>query len=124
MYNTGSHTQYDIEYHIVWTTKYRYKVLKGNVAERLRELIRQGCEARNITIIRGSIGKEHVHLLISSPPNMAPSQIIQYLKGRSSKLLQGEFKELKRILLIFFILYKEIIKKTKGKLHDTGIKVV
>ena len=94
--NTGSHTQYDIEYHIVWTTKYRYKVLKGNVAERLRELIRQGCEARNITIIRGSIGKEHVHLLISSPPNMAPSQIIQYLKGRSSKLLQGEFKELKR----------------------------
>ena len=96
MYKTGSHTQYDIEYHIVWTTKYRYKVLKGNVAERLRELIRQGCEARNITIIRGSIGKEHVHLLISSPPNMAPSQIIQYLKGRSSKLLQGEFKELKR----------------------------
>lgn len=96
MYKTGSHTQYDIEYHIVWTTKYRYKVLKGNVAERLRELIRQGCEARNITIIRGSIGKEHVHLLISSPPNIAPSQIIQYLKGRSSKLLQGEFKELKR----------------------------
>ena len=96
MYNIGSHTQYDIEYHIVWTTKYRYKVLKGNVAERLRELIRQGCEVRNITIIRRSIGKEHVHLLISSPPNMAPSQIIQYLKGRSSKLLQGEFKELKR----------------------------
>ena len=96
MYNIGSYTQYDIEYHIGWTTKYRYKVLKGNVAERLRKLIRQGCEARNITIIRGSIGKEHVHLLISSPSNIAPSQIIQYLKGRSSKLLQGEFKELKR----------------------------
>lgn len=96
MYNIGSQTQYDIEYHIVWTTKYRYKVLNGKVAERLRELIRQGCEARGITIIRGSIWREHVHLLLSCPPNLAPSQIVQYLKGRSSKLLQGEFKELKR----------------------------
>ena len=43
IYKIGSHTQYDIEYHIVWPTKYRYKVLKGNVSERLRELIRQGC---------------------------------------------------------------------------------
>lgn len=94
MNSISSHTQYDIEYHIVWTTKYR--VLNGKVAERLRELIRQGCEAMNITIIQGSIGKEHVHLLVLSPPNISPSQIIQYLKGRSSKLLQGEFKELKK----------------------------
>jgi putative transposase len=64
----GSHTVYDIEYHVVWTTKYRYKVLRGKIAVRLRELIRQGCEARNIKIVRGSIGKEHVHLLISCPP--------------------------------------------------------
>lgn len=43
----GSHTVYDIQYHVVRTTKYRYKVLQGRVAERLRILIRQGCEARN-----------------------------------------------------------------------------
>jgi putative transposase len=92
----GSHTRYDIEYHIVWTTKYRYKVLQGAVAERLRELIRQGCEARNIKIIRGSIGKEHVHLLVSCPPTIAPSKLLQYLKGRSSKMLQEEFQELKK----------------------------
>ena len=58
MNRKGSHTQYDIQYHIVWTTKYRYKVLKGKVAERLRELICQGCEARGITIIQGTVGKE------------------------------------------------------------------
>ena len=54
MYRQGSHTQYDIQYHLVWTTKYRYKVLNGKVAERARELIRQGCEAKGITIIQGS----------------------------------------------------------------------
>ena len=60
-YNKGSHTVYDIKYHVIWVTKYRYKVLNKQIAARLRELIRQGCEARQITIIRGSIGKDHVH---------------------------------------------------------------
>ena len=96
MMRKGSHTQYDIQYHLVWTTKYRYKVLNGKVAERARELIRQGCEARGITIIQGSIGSEHIHLLISCPPSLSVSQIAQYLKGRSSRLLQEEFQFLKK----------------------------
>ena len=92
----GSHTQYDIKYHIVWITKYRYKVLNGKIAYRLRELLRQGCEARRITIIKGSISKEHVHMLVSCPPNISVSDMMQYLKGRSSKILQEEFPELKK----------------------------
>ena len=99
MRRKGSHTQYDIEYHIVWTTKYRYKILKGKVAERARELIRQGCEARGITIIRGAVGKEHIDILISCPPSLSPAQIVKYLKGRSSRLLQEEFKELRKRIL-------------------------
>jgi putative transposase len=95
-FRKGSHVVYDIEYHVVWTTKYRYKILSGHVALRLRELIRQGCEARGIKIVRGSVGKDHVHLLISSPPRLSPSKIMQYLKGRSSKMLQDEFPELKK----------------------------
>ena len=47
----GSHVQYDIEYHIVWTTKYRYKVLVGKIAERARELIRQSCNSMEVTIM-------------------------------------------------------------------------
>lgn len=95
-YNKGSHTEYSINYHIVWVTKYRYKVLNKQISFRLRELIRQGCEARNITIIRGSIGKDHVHMLIGCSRNIAPSKIVQYLKGRSSRLIQDEFPELKK----------------------------
>ena len=95
-YNKGNHTVYDIKYHVIWVTKYRYKVLYKPIASRLRELIRQGYETRNITIVRGSIGKDHVHMLIGCSPNIAPSKIVQYLKGRSSRLIQDEFSELKK----------------------------
>ena len=92
----GAHTQYDIKYHIIWITKYSYKVLSGKIAYRLRELLRQGCEARNIIIVKGSISKDHVHMLVSCPPNISVSDMMQYLKGRSSKKLQEEFPELKK----------------------------
>ena len=95
-FKRGSHTVYDIQYHIIWCTKYRYKMLKGKISERLRELIRQGCETMGITIIRGNIRNDHVHLLISCSPSYAPSKIMQHLKGRSSRLLQDEFPEIKK----------------------------
>ena len=95
-YRSSSHTVYDIKYHFVWITKYRYKILRGKVAFRLRELLQQGCDVRNIKILKGSIGTEHVHMLLSCPADLSPSEIMQYLKGRSSKLLQDEFPELRK----------------------------
>ena len=90
----GGHTQYDIQYHIVWTTKYRYKVLVGKIAERMRELIRQSCEVRNVKIISGNVGKNHIHLLVSVPPHLSARKLVQYMKGYSSRKLQMEYKEL------------------------------
>ena len=95
-YRRGSHTVYDIKYHTIWITKYRYQVLKGEIAQRLRELLKQGCEARGINILEGAVSKDHVHMLISCPTNISPSEIAQYLKGRSSRLIQDEFPELKK----------------------------
>ncbi len=92
----GSHTVYSLEYHVVWTTKYRYKVLQGEIAKRMRMVLIQGCEAHGITIVRGSVGKDHVHMLISCPPTLAPSKIMQLLKGRSSRIIQEEFEELRK----------------------------
>ena len=83
----SAHVQYDIEYHVVWTTKYRYKVLNGKVAERARYLIRQCCNSMNVTIIKGSIGKEHIHLLVSCPPSLSISKLLQQLKEKSSRML-------------------------------------
>jgi putative transposase len=95
-YRKGSHTVYDIKYHVVWATKYRYKIIKGDIAIRLRELLKQGCEAERIVIIKGNISPDHVHMLISCPTNMSPAKIVQYLKGRSSRLIQNEFPKLKK----------------------------
>ncbi|MGW6301047.1 IS200/IS605 family transposase [Peribacillus butanolivorans] len=96
MAKKSSHAVYDIKYHVIWVTKYRYKVMRGPIAVRVRKLIRQWCEARGITIMQESVGKDHIHLLLSCPPSLAPSKILQYLKGRSSRLLQDEFPELKK----------------------------
>jgi putative transposase len=81
---------HDILHHFVWLTKCRCKVLSGHIAHRLRELLAQGCEARGITLIEGAVGKEHVHMLVSSPTNLAPSIIAKYLRGRPSRLMQDE----------------------------------
>lgn len=95
-YRKGSHTVYDIKYHFVWITKYRYPVLRGEVALRARELLRQGCEANNIRILKGSVGKDHIHMLLSCPTTMSPSEIVQKLKGRTSRLLQEELTALRK----------------------------
>jgi putative transposase len=95
-YRTGSHTIYDIKYHIVWVTKYRYEILSKAIIDRLIELLLQGCASIGVTVIKGGAGKDHVHMLISCPTHIAPSKIVQYLKGRSSKLIQDEFPELKK----------------------------
>lgn len=95
-YRKGAHTVYDIQYHFVWATKYRYHILQGDVALRARELIRQTCEAREIMILGGHVSKDHVHLHVSCPPNLSPSKIVQYIKGRSSRLIQKEFPHLQK----------------------------
>ena len=95
-YRYGSHTVYNIEYHFVWVTKYRYQVLKGDVALRVRELVRQTCEAFEINILSGVVSAEHVHIMVSAPPNMAPSEIMRRIKGRSARKLFEEFPALKK----------------------------
>ena len=95
-YRRGAHAVYDIKYHLVWITKYRYKVLRGRVAERTRDLIRQSCQAREVVVIRGAVSPDHVHVLVSAPPQLAPSKLVQYVKGRSSRRLQDEFGELRK----------------------------
>jgi putative transposase len=95
-YRKGSHTVYDIKYHIVWITKYRKAVLRGEIGIRLRELIRQTCEVQEVYIEKGHIALDHVHLLLSVPPNIAVSDLVQRLKGRSSRKMLDEFGELRR----------------------------
>ena len=87
-YRHAGHAVTDLKYHMVWITKYRYHVLRGDVAERARELIRQICAAREVTIIRRAGSPDHIHMLVAAPPQISPSKLMQFIKGRSSRLLQ------------------------------------
>ena len=95
-YRTSAHTRFDIKYHFVWTTKYRKAVLTGPVGLRLRELVREVCRTNDIEILQGHVGRDHVHILVSAPPNMSASKIMQYVKGKSSRKLMMEFRHLNK----------------------------
>ena len=95
-YRQGSHTKYKIECHFVGATKYRYQLLQGDLAERVRELVRQTCEMFEIQILRGVVSKDHVHILVSAPPTISPSEIMRRIKGRSSRKIFEEFPHIKK----------------------------
>ena len=95
-YRKGAHTVYDLKYHLVCVTKYRYDVMRGEIAIRARDLIRQVCMAREITILKGHVSHDHVHLFVSCPPDISVSKMAQYIKGKSSRLLQQEYPTLRK----------------------------
>ena len=95
-YRRSSHSTYDIKYHIVWITKYRKPVLRGEIADRARELIREICKAMDVEIVRGHISRDHVHLFVSVPPHIPVSKLVQSLKGKTSRKLMMESKSLNR----------------------------
>jgi putative transposase len=95
-YRNSSHTVYDLKYHIVWITKYRKPVLRGEIAERVRDLIREICKSRDVEIIKGHVSRNHVHIFVSVPPHISVSQLVQSLKGKSSRKMLMEYKSLSR----------------------------
>lgn len=90
-YKRGSHTVWDCKYHLVWTTKYRYQVLAGDVGQRCRELLREIARSQEMVIYAGSINRDHVHMLIGIPPHISVSRAVQYMKGKSSHKLLSEY---------------------------------
>ena len=95
-YSEAAHTRFYHRYHVVWVTKYRFKVLQGTMRERLREIIRQTCVELGVHIVRGVLARDHVHVFLSIPPKLSLSYVMQRIKGRSSRRIQMEFPELRK----------------------------
>ncbi len=93
-FRKGSHTVSWLSVHIVWVTKYRYHVLKGDVQIRCRDLLIQICNSENVKILKGVVSKDHVHMHIEYPPSLSISNLVKRLKGRTSIMLQKEYPEL------------------------------
>ena len=92
----GNHTITRLTVHLVWVTKYRYQVLKGEIQKRCREPIMQICDGEDVRILQGAVSKDHVHMHIEYPPSKSISELVKRLKGRTSRLLQQEFPELQK----------------------------
>ena len=90
----SGHTVSILTAHIVWVTKYRYQVLKGDIQVRCRDLIKQICDVEDVRILKGVISKDHVHIHIEYRPSQNISDLVKRLKGRTSRKLQEEYPEL------------------------------
>ena len=91
----AAHSVYSLHYHFVFTTKYRKPVLGGDVGRSLRDLIREICQTHDIEILQGHVRPEHVHLLLSVPPHLSPSRVMQAIKGKTSHHLLQDRRRLR-----------------------------
>ena len=78
-------------------TKYRKKILKGELAKRVRDLIREVCKVNEVEIIKGHVSVDHVRLFVSVPPHISVSKLMQYIKGKSSRKIMSEFKTVSKM---------------------------
>lgn len=92
----NGHTFSRLTVHIVWSTKYRYPVLRGDIQKKCRRLLIQVCDAEGVNILKGVVSKDHVHMHIEYRPSQDISSLVKKLKGRSSRRLQEEFPKLNK----------------------------
>ena len=95
-YRKSSHAVYSLHYHFVFIPKYRRPVLRGDIATRLRDLVREICHSCGIVIMKGHVRPDHVHLLLDVPPTMSPSRVMQAIKGKTSHHLLRDFRQLRQ----------------------------
>ena len=94
-YKSNRNMVYSCKYHIVWCPKYRRKVLVGDIAIRLKEIIRQVAKEMQVEIIEMEVVEDHIHLLCEIDPQLGVNKFVKTVKGRSSKILRSEFPHLK-----------------------------
>ena len=122
MYWTGAHTKHRIMYHIVWIPKYRKRILKGRLSQRLKELFEECASMNRWKIEELNIQVDHVHILIRLRPNISVSKAVQLLKGGSSKKIREEFPELKEFLWGNSFWADGFFAETCGKLNEAAIR--
>ncbi|WP_419901640.1 IS200/IS605 family transposase [Kiloniella sp.] len=95
-YTASGHAVFHNRYHLVWITKYRYRVLTREMRLRIREITRQICAQLGVTIVKGVLSDNHVHMFVEIPPRLSVSDFLQKVKGCTSRKIQQEFPELRK----------------------------
>ena len=85
--NSLSHTSWNCKYHIVFAPKYRRQIIYGRIKEDIGKILRDLLTRKNINIIEAELCPDHIHMLIEIPPKYSVSDIMGYLKGKSSLII-------------------------------------
>lgn len=93
--NSLSHTKWICKYHIVFTPKYRRKIIYNQYRESLREIIKLLCKYKGVEILEGHLMPDHVHLVLSIPPKLSVSAFMGYLKGKNALMMFERHANLK-----------------------------
>lgn len=94
-HNSLSHTKWLCKYHIVFTPKYRRKIIYNQYRESIKEIIKSFCKYKGVEIIEGHLMSDHVHMLVSILPKYSVSSIMGYLKGKSALMIFDKHANLK-----------------------------
>ena len=95
-YRRQSHTVYDCRYHIVFVTKYRFKIIDKEIEIALKWIIKEVCDWKETEIIEGAVREEHIHLYLQIPPKYSISDVIKWIKGKSAERLLRKFPKLSK----------------------------
>ena len=117
----SAHTVYSLHYHFVFITKYRKPVLRGDVGSETRDLIREICRSHDIEILKGFVKPDHVHLLVSAPPHLSPSRMMQAIKGKTSHHLLQDHRRLRAEFWGRHLWARGYFVATSGNVTDEAI---
>lgn len=89
-----SHSRHKCQYHVVFISKYRKRIIYGKLKADVREIIKRLCDYRNIEIVEGAICADHVHLCLSIPPSEKVCDVVAYIKRKSALMLHDKYPEM------------------------------
>ena len=121
-YWKGAHTTHRLMYHLVWIPKYRKRILKGRIAERLKELFYECADMNRWKIEELNIQPDHVHILVQMRPDVSVSKMVQLFKGSSSKVIREEYPELKEFLWGKDFWADGYFAETAGQINEERIR--
>ena len=90
-----AHTKWECKYHVVFAPKYRRKIIYGKIKEDIGRMLRKLCEYKGVEILEAEACPDHIHMLLSIPPKYSVSQIMGYLKGKSSLMIYEKYANMK-----------------------------
>ena len=121
-YWKGEHTRHRLQYHIVWIPKYRKRILRGKIADRVKELLYECCRVNRWWIDKINIQTDHVHVLIQIKPDKSVAEVVQIMKGGSSRILRKEFPEIEEYIWGDSFWSDGYFAETVGKVDESIVR--